>query len=97
MPGASRTAKATPTSCQAPPRGETAGCLFGEKRTCSGNRRPRGFYACQLRRWLALFPREQLKALVFEEFVASRADTLRAVADVETFLNVHHFDYGASW
>ena len=58
---------------------------------------PRGFYDCQLQRWFAHFPRDQLRAFVFEEFLASRAATLEAVAAVETFVGVENFDYGASW
>ncbi|KAJ8613388.1 hypothetical protein CTAYLR_002322 [Chrysophaeum taylorii] len=56
----------------------------------------RGFYACQLARWLDLFPREQLLVLVFEKFVASRADTLAAVSRVERFVGVEPFDYDSS-
>ena len=44
---------------------------------------PRGFYDCQLAPWFARFPRSQLLALVFEDFVSSREATLEAVARVE--------------
>lgn len=57
---------------------------------------PRGFYDCQLARWLKVYPRHQLKALIFEEFLKSRADTLKAVAQVEDFLGVPNFDYAHS-
>ena len=57
---------------------------------------PRGFYACQLRRWLAAFPRSALLALVFEEFLASRDATLRAVAAVEAHVGAPPFDYARS-
>mmetsp|Transcript_1991 Transcript_1991/g.7684 ORF Transcript_1991/g.7684 Transcript_1991/m.7684 type:complete len:445 (-) Transcript_1991:149-1483(-) len=57
----------------------------------------RGLYACQLERWLASFPREQLLALVFETFVASRRATLDAVAAIERFVGLAPFDYDAAW
>ena len=43
---------------------------------------PRGFYDCQLAPWFDRFPRSQLLALVFEDFVSSREATLEAVAAV---------------
>mmetsp|Transcript_16422 Transcript_16422/g.53463 ORF Transcript_16422/g.53463 Transcript_16422/m.53463 type:complete len:350 (-) Transcript_16422:80-1129(-) len=58
---------------------------------------PRGLYACHLRRWLDVFPRAQLLPLIFEDFVATRRATLRAVADVEAFLGVPPFDYETSF
>ena len=57
---------------------------------------PRGFYDCQLRAWLRAFPRRQLLALVFEEFVASRDATLKAVQSVETFLGLPPYDYASA-
>lgn len=54
---------------------------------------PRGFYACQLRRWLDAFPRNQLLVLVFETFVANRQATLEAVAEIESFVGLEHYDY----
>lgn len=58
---------------------------------------PRGFYACQLERWLSFFPKRQLLVLVFERFVASRQTTLEAVAQVESLLGLDSFDYEASF
>mmetsp|Transcript_14401 Transcript_14401/g.43005 ORF Transcript_14401/g.43005 Transcript_14401/m.43005 type:complete len:451 (-) Transcript_14401:31-1383(-) len=57
---------------------------------------PRGLYACQLAPWLAVYDRAQLLALVFEEFLASRAATLAAVAAVEDFMGLRRFDYAGS-
>lgn len=56
----------------------------------------RGFYACQLERWLRLFPPSQLLVLVFERFVQSRQATLDAVHAVEVHLGLEAFDYDAS-
>lgn len=58
---------------------------------------PRGFYACQLERWLSLFPKRQLLVLIFERFVASRQATLRAVAQIESYLGLDSFDYETSF
>ena len=57
---------------------------------------PRGFYDCQLAPWFDRFPRSQLLALVFEDFVSSREATLEAVARVERFAGLEPFDYGRS-
>ena len=57
---------------------------------------PRGFYDCQLAPWFDRFPRSQLLALVFEDFVSSREATLEAVARVERFAGLQPFDYGRS-
>ena len=57
---------------------------------------PRGFYDCQINRWLAFYPKRQLKALIFEEFLASTQATLDAVRAVEDFVGVPNFDYAAS-
>ncbi|KAJ1461482.1 P-loop containing nucleoside triphosphate hydrolase protein [Pelagophyceae sp. CCMP2097] len=58
---------------------------------------PRGLYACQLSKWLALYPSPaKLLALVFEEFLSSREATLRAVAAVEDHLGIPHYDYANS-
>jgi len=57
---------------------------------------PRGFYDCQLGPWFRNFPRSQLLALVFEDFVSSRSATLAAVAQVERFAGLDGFDYAGS-
>ena len=45
----------------------------------------RGFYASQLRRWFEEFDREQIKIVIFDDFIASPAATL---AEVARFLDI---------
>ena len=70
--------------------------LVGDDGRGDSNVVPRGFYDCQLAPWFDRFPRSQLLALVFEDFVSSREATLEAVARVERFAGLEPFDYGRS-
>lgn len=47
--------------------------------------RPKGFYAAQLKRYFDLFPREQLKIYLYEDYLA---DPVGLVQDLFRFLNV---------